>query len=77
MLVGDITRNISLASHKHTANDILGLKELINDLGSNSNSGTSVDLSNYLLISTFTDHLNNANSAKHVTQEHLDKLNNY
>jgi len=73
LLIGDITKNISLVGHKHTTNDILGLKEFINDLG--VNSGTSIDLSKYLLISTFIDHLNNINSAKHVTQAHLDKLN--
>ena len=44
-------------------------------VNSDSNSGTNIDLSNYLLTSTFIDHLNNINSAKHVTQAHLDKLN--
>lgn len=73
LIVGDVTKNIPLVNHKHTTNDILGLRELINDLG--VNSGTSIDLSKYLLISTFIDHLNNIGSAKHVTQAHLDKLN--
>ena len=76
LIVGDVTKNISLVNHKHTTDDILGLRELINDLGVNSNSGTSIDLSKYLLVSTFIDHLNNIGSAKHVTQAHLDKLNN-
>lgn len=73
LTVGDVAKNISLVGHKHTTDDILGLKELINDLG--VNSSTNIDLSEYLLKSTFIDHLNNLNSAKHVTQAHLDKLN--
>ena len=75
LIIGDTTKNISLVGHKHTTDDILGLQELINDLGVNSNSGTNIDLSNYLLTSTFIAHLNNIDSAKHVTQAHLDKLN--
>lgn len=74
--IGEITKNISLVGHKHITSDIEGLQTTLNNIKDEIelNLNSTLDLSNYVTVSSFYDHINNRGYAQHLTLEQLDNL---